>query len=105
MRDAGRVLLNHEIGVPALLHGGMRVCAESRDAEAERLERMQKLRNMACSIIDEMDEHQLLGFVLSVKGKKAMPQLTKLWNEVMGQETGPAPADNLVELVVQKPKH
>jgi len=86
--------------------------------------RKKKLRRQAYKIIRKMDEHQLFGFVLVHGGKGAIPKLMKLWGEPerpkeeaapekkpdepeekpKEREEDAKPAEDLIELVVQKPK-
>lgn len=86
--------------------------------------RIKKLRRQAYKIVRKMDEHQLFGFILVHGGRKAIPKLMKLWGESekpkedakpeekpdeseekpKGREEDVKPAEDLIELVVQKPK-
>ncbi len=69
---------------------------------SESLERRKKLKKEAYGIIDEMEEHQLFGFLLQHKGKRAIPLLVKTWSEVVKPEKKVAPPEDLIELVVKK---
>lgn len=67
-------------------------------------ERIKSLRKQAYSIIKRMDEYKLFGFIVQHKGRKAIPMLAKLWQEVVKPEKKVEPPKDMIELVVEKPK-
>lgn len=61
--------------------------------------RRERLKDLAGKILDDMEDHQLFGFILSHIGKKAVPEIVKLWGEPMTAEKKVEPEEDLVELV------
>ncbi len=47
--------------------------------------------------MENMEDHQLFGFILTHAGRKAVPEIVRIW----GGEEG-APQEDLVELVLEK---
>ena len=70
----------------------------------ESKERIKNLRKQAYRIINRMDEYKLFGFIVQHKGRKAIPWLVKLWEEVVKPEKKVEPPKDLIELVVEKPE-
>jgi hypothetical protein len=62
-------------------------------------ERRKDLMELAGKILEDMEDHQLFGFILSHVGKRAVPEIVKLWGEPATPETAVKPAENLIELI------
>jgi hypothetical protein len=62
-------------------------------------ERRKDLMKLAEKILEDMEDHQLFGFILSHVGKKAVPEIVKLWGEPATPETAVRPTEDLVELI------
>ena len=65
-------------------------------------DRRKNLMKLARKILDDMEDHQLFGFVLSHVGKKAVPKIVKEWGEPATAEKAVKPKEDLVELVRRK---
>ena len=61
--------------------------------------RRKNLMELAGKILEDMEDHQLFGFILSHVGKKAVPEIVKLWGEPATPETAVKPKEDLVELI------
>jgi len=61
--------------------------------------RRKDLMNLAEKILEDMEDHQLFGFILSHVGKKAVPEIVKLWGEPATPETAVKPKENLIQLI------
>jgi hypothetical protein len=61
--------------------------------------RRKDLLELAQRILEDMEDHQLFGFILSHVGKRAVPEIVKLWGEPVTPETAVKPTENLVELI------
>lgn len=59
-------------------------------------DRRTRLMTLAKAILENMEDHQLFGFILNHAGKKAVPEIVKIWGG------GESPTgDDLVELVLE----
>lgn len=65
-------------------------------------DRRKDLVELAKKILEDMEDHQLFGFILSHVGKKAVPEIIKLWGEPATPETAVKPKEDLIELVRRK---
>lgn len=63
-------------------------------------ERREKLQEMAGKIIENMEDHQLFGFILANTGKKGVPEILKAWGQSMTPGKKVEPKEDLVELIV-----
>ncbi len=63
-------------------------------------ERREKLQEMAEKIIENMEDHQLFGFILANTGKKGVPEIIKAWGQPMTPGKKVEPKEDLVELIV-----
>lgn len=61
--------------------------------------RRKNLMELAKKILEDMEDHQLFGFILSHVGKKAVPKIIKMWGEPATPETAVKPEEDLIELV------
>ncbi|MCK4458016.1 MAG: hypothetical protein KAW39_09790 [Thermoplasmata archaeon] len=61
--------------------------------------RRKNLMELAKKILEDMEDHQLFGFILSHVGKKAVPEIVKLWGEPATPETAVKAEENMIELV------
>jgi hypothetical protein len=61
--------------------------------------RRKDLMELAKKILEDMEDHQLFGFILSHVGKKAVPEIVKLWGEPATPETAVKSEENMIELV------
>ncbi|MCK4443031.1 MAG: hypothetical protein KAW09_00705 [Thermoplasmata archaeon] len=68
--------------------------AEKKDDRRERL------LKMADDIIQNMEDHQLFGFILANTGKKGVPEIIKAWGQPLTPEKKVVPKEDLIELVV-----
>ncbi len=66
----------------------------------EKDERREKLQEMADKIIENMEDHQLFGFILANTGKKGVPEIIKAWGQPMTPGKKVEPKEDLVELIV-----
>ncbi|MCK5291452.1 MAG: hypothetical protein KAR39_05510 [Thermoplasmata archaeon] len=66
----------------------------------EKDERRKKLQEMADKIIENMEDHQLFGFILANTGKKGVPEIIKAWGQPMTPGKKVEPKEDLVELIV-----
>lgn len=66
----------------------------------EKDERREKLQEMADRIIENMEDHQLFGFILANTGKKGVPEIIKAWGQPMTPGKKVEPKEDLVELIV-----
>ncbi len=66
----------------------------------EKDERREKLQEMAEEIIENMEDHQLFGFILANTGKKGVPEIIKAWGQPMTPGKKVEPKEDLVELIV-----
>ncbi|MFQ6107174.1 MAG: hypothetical protein ACE5QF_06270 [Thermoplasmata archaeon] len=61
--------------------------------------RRKNLMELAERILEDMEDHQLFGFILSHVGKKAVPEIVRIWGEAETPETAVKPKEDLIELV------
>lgn len=61
--------------------------------------RRKDLMELAGKILEDMEDHQLFGFILSHVGKKAVPEIVNLWGESATPETAVKPKEDLIELI------
>lgn len=66
----------------------------------EKDDRREKLQEMAEEIIENMEDHQLFGFILANTGKKGVPEIIKAWGQPMTPGKKVEPKEDLVELIV-----
>ncbi|MFQ6127373.1 MAG: hypothetical protein ACE5QW_00475 [Thermoplasmata archaeon] len=64
-----------------------------------RPNRRKNLTDLAKKILEDMEDHQLFGFILSHIGKKGVPEIVKIWGESVTAETAVKPKEDLIQLV------
>jgi hypothetical protein len=75
-----------------------RFVAESMAKEKD--ERREKLLKMADKIIQDMEDHQVFGFILANTGKKGVPEIIKAWGRPLTPDKKVEPKEDLIELIV-----
>lgn len=62
-------------------------------------DRRKNLMKLARRILEDMEDHQLFGFILSHIGKKGVPEIVKIWGEPVTPEKAVKPGEDLIQLV------
>lgn len=62
-------------------------------------DRRKNLMKLARKILEDMEDHQLFGFILSHIGKKGVPEIVKIWGEPVTPEKAVKPEEDLIQLV------
>ena len=63
-------------------------------------ERRERLMKLAQAILDDMEDHQLFGFILTNAGSKAVPEIVKIWGET-SERKREEKGKGLVEIVLE----